>query len=77
MLASNSFAILAVTASAFATPYDALAPGTLTELTRRDVGQVNIACTQPGVSGCICPLDLNGDNGVLINVFPVSPRRSA
>jgi hypothetical protein len=24
-----------------------------------------------GVSGCICPEDLNGDDGVLINVFPV------
>jgi hypothetical protein len=29
-------------------------------------GNVNV-----GVSGCTCPEDLNGDDGVLINVFPV------
>jgi hypothetical protein len=65
-------AILAVAASAIATPYDALSPGTLAEFIRRDASQITVSCTQPGVSGCVCPLDLNGDDGVLINVFPVS-----
>ncbi|EPQ58039.1 hypothetical protein GLOTRDRAFT_35940 [Gloeophyllum trabeum ATCC 11539] len=42
-----------------------------TSLTRRaDAGQVLIGCYPGGAGGCPCPTDLNGDSGVLINVFP-------
>jgi hypothetical protein len=44
-----------------------------TGLTLRDTTQAPIvACTtNPAASGCDCPTDLNGDDGVLINVYPV------
>jgi hypothetical protein len=73
---ANVFSILAIFATAvLASPYDT-APANLVELARRDTGQVVVSCAAPGVRGCVCPLDLNGDNGVLINVFPVSLRIS-
>jgi len=39
-------------------------------LERRSSGQVLIGCYPGGAGGCPCPTDLNGDSGVLINVFP-------
>jgi hypothetical protein len=66
MISSTIFALLAFAASVIATPYDALAPGTLAALARRDVGQVMVSCSQPGTSStstgnaikkCICPTD--------------------
>ncbi|KAJ3488609.1 hypothetical protein NLI96_g2712 [Meripilus lineatus] len=45
-------------------------PGT-TSLERRTSTQgVLIGCYAGGAGGCPCPLDNNGDDGVLINVFP-------
>jgi hypothetical protein len=38
-------------------------------LHRRTTHQVTIACGVPS-DPCVCPSDLNGDSGVLINVFP-------
>jgi hypothetical protein len=79
---SRTFAIILAAASLVAaTPYDAMAPSNMNTLLRRDVGQINVACSPPPVSSpsgsglawsCVCPYDLNGDTGVLINFFPVS-----
>jgi hypothetical protein len=73
MFCRISAIFVAVASLVAATPYDAMAPGTMSSLVRRDVGQVNIACSQPTgpAWSCVCPTDLNGDNGVLINFFPV------
>jgi hypothetical protein len=78
---SRTFAVIVAVASLVAaTPYDAMAPSTMKTLLSRDVGQIAVACSQPKPpstgSGpawsCVCPYDLNGDTGVLINFFPVS-----
>jgi hypothetical protein len=79
MFSSTIVAALYFASLAVATPYDAMAPGTLSSLVRRDAGQVLVSCSAPGSSSgsafpksCVCPTDLNGDDGVLINFFPVS-----
>jgi hypothetical protein len=64
MIAFTALATLAALASA-----SAFSP--VSSLTRRDATQVTISCSSGhGLTGCDCPLDLNGDDGVLINVFP-------
>jgi hypothetical protein len=82
MFSSTIVAALSFAALVVATPYDAMAPGTLSSLVRRDTGQVLVSCSAPGSSSgsafpksCLCPTDLNGDDGVLINFFPVSHHR--
>jgi hypothetical protein len=79
MFSSTIVAALSFAALVVATPYDAMAPGTLSSLVRRDASQVLVSCSAPGSSSgsafpknCVCPTDLNGDDGVLINFFPVS-----
>jgi hypothetical protein len=43
-----------------------------TGLSMRDVvQQAPVVSCYSGVTGCNCPIDVNGDDGVLINVFPV------
>lgn len=37
---------------------------------RTDLQGVLIGCYPGGAGGCPCPIDKNGDEGVLINVFP-------
>jgi hypothetical protein len=73
---SHTFAAIFTLATlVVATPYDAMAPGTLSSLVRRDDSQVLVSCTQPKGTApppCVCPADLNGDTGVLINYYPVS-----
>jgi hypothetical protein len=73
---SHTFAAIFTLATlVVATPYDAMAPGTLSSLVRRDSSQVLVSCTQPKGTApppCVCPSDLNGDDGVLINYYPVS-----
>jgi hypothetical protein len=74
MFSSTVAAIFTVATLVVATPYDAMAPGTLSSLVRRDSSQVLVSCTQPKGTApppCVCPSDLNGDDGVLINYYPV------
>jgi hypothetical protein len=67
MVAFVAFAALATLASL--APASAFSP--MPSLARRDATQVTISCSSgQGISGCDCPADLNGDTGVLINVFP-------
>ena len=39
-------------------------------LTKRTNQGVLLGCYAGGAGGCPCPIDNNGDEGVLINVFP-------
>jgi hypothetical protein len=77
MFPRTLIAVISLGSLAVATAYDVRAPGTMSSLVRRDVGQVLVSCSAPGSSSaspksCVCPTDLNGDSGVLINYFPVS-----
>jgi hypothetical protein len=65
MVAFATFATLATLASL------ASAFSPVSSLARRGASQVTVSCSSgQGLTGCDCPADLNGDDGVLINVFP-------
>jgi hypothetical protein len=67
MFTRHAFTILSLLAPALAFG-SAEVRSSLTR--RQNPVQVVISCST-GASGCACPTDLNGDAGVLINVFPV------
>lgn len=60
--------MLASTANTVNVPSHALPRASITRRTGTE--QVTIACHTDGAPACICPKDLNGDTGVLINVYP-------
>ncbi|EIN07751.1 hypothetical protein PUNSTDRAFT_144300 [Punctularia strigosozonata HHB-11173 SS5] len=65
--------LVASTSATFGLAAHAPARSALSPLHRRDLTeQVPISCfvQPPNGAVCDCPTDLNGDNGVLINVFP-------
>ena len=63
------FSALVASAVAMGTPRSVFSP--LSEFHRRGLTGQNIAFACYGGGGdCQCPSDLNGDSGVLINVYP-------
>ena len=68
-MVSNLFVLAAFAAVAQATTFPRSA-GPSTSLHKRLTGQSIAFACYGGGGDCECPIDNNGDSGVLINVFP-------
>ena len=67
----SSIAFVAVLANTLFASAHVTPSRDVSTLTKRDAPQgVLIGCYPGGLAGCPCPIDNNGDTGVLINVFP-------